>query len=69
MPLTISFNELIHRLQHRRAWLPGASRLYWGLEYPNEGNPMLTTILIAWGSVGVGFVLGTMWFGLCAGTD
>ena len=30
---------------------------------------MLTTILIAWGSVGVGFVLGTMWFGLCAGTD
>ena len=29
---------------------------------------MLMTILIAWGSVGVGFLLGTMWFGLCTRT-
>jgi hypothetical protein len=25
---------------------------------------MLTCILVAWGSLSVGFLLGTMWFGL-----
>jgi hypothetical protein len=27
---------------------------------------MLTSLLIAWGSLGVGFLLGAAWFGLCA---
>jgi hypothetical protein len=30
---------------------------------------MLTTILIAWGSISVGFFLGTVWFGFCAHKD
>lgn len=30
---------------------------------------MLASILIAWGSVSVGFLLGAIWFGLCAHSD
>jgi len=30
---------------------------------------MLASILIAWGSVSVGFLLGVIWFGMCARSD
>jgi hypothetical protein len=30
---------------------------------------MLASILIAWGALSVGFLLGTVWFGLCAHSD
>jgi len=30
---------------------------------------MLTSLLIAWGSLSVGFLLGVTWFGLCANRD
>jgi hypothetical protein len=30
---------------------------------------MLASILIAWGSLGVGFLLGVIWFGMCANRD
>jgi hypothetical protein len=30
---------------------------------------MLASILIAWGSLGVGFLLGVIWFALCAHND
>jgi hypothetical protein len=43
--------------------------VYAASAYLYGGLLMFTCILIAWGSVSLGFLFGTMWFGLCADKD
>jgi hypothetical protein len=60
-----NFCDLLHRNRQCTAWPLEVASLLRSPASAAEGNSMLTCILVAWGSVCIGFLLGVTWFGLC----
>jgi len=69
VPDWLSFDGEIHRLCRGGLGYCPRQLVYCTLIRQRRKSPMLASILIAWGSVSVGFLLGVIWFGMCAHGD